>query len=63
MDEANIEVSRPLNYLTARPTLEPLLALSDYEAPDVAPDDTLAVFADCPRCRTRGAASLRYPSR
>jgi hypothetical protein len=46
MDGANIEVSRPLNYLTARPTLELLLALSDYEAPDVAPDDALAVFAD-----------------
>lgn len=46
MDDPNIEVSRPLNYLTARPTLELLLALSDYEAPDVAPDDALAVFAD-----------------
>jgi hypothetical protein len=36
----------PLNYRTARPTLELLLAQADYEVPDVAPDNALPVFAD-----------------
>lgn len=39
-------MATPLNYLTARPTLELLLALEGLEAPDLAPDAALPVFAE-----------------
>ena len=39
-------MTTPLNYLTARPTLELLLALAGLEAPTVGPGQALPIFGD-----------------